>query len=162
MGDHGPYKGILKKPPNQQRKHSHCECTVIQSECQTTFWDTSGSHLAGYVYVLCLKGNTVTSVLFSGLCELTNNAWDYCQHHLILHACHLLLSSPNFNQKTPLCKHKAQKHTHMHTTKLCGIEGPGMFLWCQWHFWTSMTNAVWPIGLSPSLYPNPLNFSPLR
>lgn len=135
LGFHcSPFKGILNKPNSQKKKHSHClhtqafEYIVCQCECQATIWDKSGSHLAGCVHLWCFRGSMVTSVLISGLCELTDDDWDYrttATSSILASRCLAALTLIK-NTSMQAWNSKTCMHTCTHTAKFYGVKGTGV------------------------------------
>lgn len=84
-----------------------------------------------------------------------NWQWLGLPHHRhILHASFSLLRSPNFNKKHwhASMEHKRHARTHARNQPcFMGLKATEGFLWCGWHFWTSMTNVLWPVILLPSV-----------
>lgn len=85
----------------------------------------------------------VTSVHVSGLCELTDDDWDYRTTATSFMLASRCLAAPTLMKNTFMqaWSTKTCMHTCTHTAIFYGFKALECFLWCQWHFWTSMTNV---------------------
>lgn len=116
------------------------------------------------MHLWCFRGSMVTSVLVSGLCELTEDDWDYrttATSSMLASRClaGLRLMKNTFTQAWSI---KACMHTCTHTTQCYEVKGIGVLFVVPVTLLNFYDKCSMTSSSPPSLCLAPSNFSPVR
>lgn len=147
------YKRILNKPPK-----------LVRVSVKLQFGINLAYILQACVHLWCFRGSLVTSVLITGLCELTDNDWDYhttATSSMLASRC-LAARTLMKNTVMQAWSKKTCTHTCTHTTKFYGVKDIGVLFVVPVTLLNFYDKCSMITSSPPSLCIAPLNFSLVR